>query len=400
MGRRTGAEHLENRVRELRERAGLAQGQLAAQAGITRQAVSAIESGGYVPNTVVALRLSQVLGCSVEDLFRISDISLKIQARASSTIGGWGSVDIKSGRAGGNASGSGGAQAFRVHLARIGDALVASEMSGPDRFAPADGIGSVAADDPGQLEVDLLVEPEIPERTVLILGCDPSLGLLAEHVHRRAGDTRVLWRHAGSIAALRALRAGEAHIAGTHLWDPESGESNLPVIRRELAGMSVVVIALSEWQQGLMIHPDNTRGIRSLTDLARPGVTIVNREPGSGSRVLLDHHLSQAGVQTQRVSGYDRLRRSHAEIAAAVRDGLADAGPGILASARAAGLGFIPLQEERYDLVVPMQFMDERPVRALLDTLTERDYRREIETLGGYNSSVTGMIMAEMEIGR
>jgi putative molybdopterin biosynthesis protein len=397
MGRRTGAEHLENRIRELRERAGLSQGQLAAQAAITRQAVSAIESGGYVPNTVVALRLSQALGCSVEALFRISDISMKIQARASSTIGEWGGFDINNEQAGVNAGRHDGSRDFRVHLARVGDELIANEMSGPERFAPADGLGRTLPDEPGRLDVDLLVEREIPDRTVLVLGCDPSLRLLAEHVHRQTKQTRVLWRHAGSVAALRALRAGEAHIAGTHLWDPETGESNLPAIRRELAGMPVMVIALSEWQQGLMVRPGNPRGIRSMMDLARSDVTIVNREAGSGSRVLLDYHLSQAGIQPEWVTGYERMRRSHAEVATAVREGQADAGPGILASARAAGLDFIPLQEERYDLVVPVQFIDEQPVRALLDTLTERGYRREIETLGGYDSSLTGSVIEQLD---
>jgi putative molybdopterin biosynthesis protein len=378
--------------------------------------VSAIESGGYVPNTTVALRLSRALGCSVEDLFHVSDISQKIRARTGSRIGEWSDAGNQ-----------------RVQLARVGEDVVALPLSGPDGFLPADAVTRAgvtpaphegksldfARDDKGksahgdvsstlslrssgqeqrrrQIEVDLLVEPEVPERTVLVLGCDPSLGLLAAHVHRQAGDTRVLWRHAGSVAALRALRAGEAHIAGTHLWDPETDESNLPVIRRELAGMPVMVIALSQWQQGLMISPGNPKGVFSVADLARSDVTIVNRESGSGSRVLLDHHLSETGVKPEWVTGYDRLRRSHAEIAAAVRDGLADAGPGILASARASGLEFIPLQEERYDLVVPAAFLDYRPVQAVLDTLTGRGYRREIDMLGGYDSSLTGTLIAEI----
>jgi putative molybdopterin biosynthesis protein len=407
MGRRTGTDDLENRVRALREAAGLSQGELANRAGITRQAVSAIESGGYVPNTAVALRLSQALGCSVEDLFRINDISLKLRVSRGTSIGDWEDQGNQ-----------------RVQLARVGEDVVALPLSGLDGFQPADAVTRAAAFDVTdrissdsahgdvasslsprsseqeyrrrEINVDLLVEPEIPERTVLVLGCDPSLGLLAEHVHRASREARVLWRHAGSVAALRALRAGEAHIAGTHLWDPETGESNLPVIRRELAGIPVMVIALSQWQQGLMISPGNPKGVFSVTDLARSDVTIVNRESGSGSRVLLDHHLLEAGVKPEWVTGYDRLRRSHAEIAAAVRDGLAEAGPGILATARASGLEFIPLQEERYDLVVPATFLDHRPVRALLDTLTGRGYRREIDTLGGYDSTITGTTIAEI----
>jgi putative molybdopterin biosynthesis protein len=409
MGRRTGADDLENRVRALREAAGLSQAELAAKAGITRQAVSAIESGGYVPNTTVALRLSRALGHSVEELFSISDISLKLGARAGAATGEWvasGGVIAQEQSAGtGVAEDQNVSQfveqqvpdcTYRVTLARVGDELIASELVGSERFAPADGIGTMTGRTSRQLEVDLLVDAGILDRTVLILGCDPSLGLLANHVHRHAGDTRVLWRHAGSVAALRALLAGEAHIAGTHLWDPETGESNLPIVRRELAGMPVVVIAASQWQQGLMISKGNPKKIRSIVDLARSDISMVNREPGSGSRVLLDHHLAQAGLQPELVNGYDRLRRSHAEIAAAVRNGLADAGPGILATARANGLDFIPLQQERYDLVVPRIFLDERPIKAVLDTLTGKDYRREIDTLGGYDSAQTGVLIAEL----
>lgn len=398
MGRRTGSDDLQSCLRRLRSDAGLSQGELARRAGITRQAVSAIESGSYVPNTAVALRLSRALGRQVEDLFQLSDISRKLRASAAATSAEWGHPpSTGAGAAPANPSDLASDDAeHRVQLARVGDQLIARSMTGSDRFVAADGVGRFVDREPGILDIDLLVEPELSERSVMLLGCDPSLGLLAEHVHRQAGDTRVLWRHAGSVEALRALRAGEAHIAGTHLWDPETGESNLPVIRRELAGVPVVVIALSQWQQGLMIPRGNPKGIRSIVDLARTDVSIVNREPGSGSRALLDHHLTEAGVKPNRVSGYQRLRRSHADIAASVRDGLADAGPGILASARAAGLGFIPLQEERYDLVIPAAFLDHRPVRAVLETLAERGYRREIETLGGYDSAITGTTIAEL----
>lgn len=391
VGRRVETDKLESRVRELRLAVGLSQAELARRAGITRQAIGGIESGSYVPNTAVALRLARALGCSVEDLFRIHDISLKLSARLISTN----DVDDASSIAGADHSGTGGADRKRLSLARVGEDIVACPLSGPESFRAADGIGSVSKQRPGYLDIDLLIEPETVDRSVLLLGCDPSLGLLADHVHRVSYDTRVIWHHAGSVAALRALRNGEAHVAGTHLWDPETGESNLPVIRRELSGLPVVVIALSEWQQGLMLRPGNPKQLRTIADLARPDVSIVNREPGSGSRVLLDHHLAEAGLTPDQISGYDRVRRTHEAVAAAVRDGLADAGPGILASARANGLEFLPLQEERYDLVIPASFMDYRPVQALLETVTGAGYRREIETLGGYDSSITGTLIAE-----
>lgn len=398
MGRRTGSDELQSCVRKLRSDAGLSQFELAKRVGITRQAIGAIETGSYLPNTAVALRLGRALGCRVEDLFRSSDISLKIRARPTTITGGWDRATeaYNADRMMKPVDHSTDPANERVQLVRVGEDLVASRLDGAERFHAADGVAELDDADPTGLHVDLLVEPELPERSVLVLGCDPSLGLLADHVHRRSSDARVLWRHAGSFTALRALRAGEAHIAGTHLWDPETGESNLPVIRKELAGFPVAVIALSQWQQGLMIRPGNPKGIRSVSDLTRPDVSIINREPGSGCRILLDHHLTEAGVQPDRVAGYAHLRRSHADVAAAIRDGLADAGPGILATARAHRLDFVPLQEERYDLVIPRAFLDYRPVRMVLDTITGRGYRREIDTLGGYDSSVTGTMIAEL----
>jgi putative molybdopterin biosynthesis protein len=381
MGRRTGADQLENRVRELRQRAGLNQGELAERTGVTRQAIGAIEAGQYVPNTAVALRLARALGCGVEDIFSVGDISRKLHARAVAT-----SRDGGAGIAG---------DLRRVHLARVGEQIIARPLSTLDGFTPADGVIEAFGAEQDDVTVDLLVEPDLVDRTIVVLGCDPSLGLLAEHVHRQTREHRVLWRHAGSQDALRALRRGEAHIAGTHLWDPATGQSNLPAIRRELAGMPVNVIALSEWQQGLMVQQGNPKGIRGVQDLAREDVSIVNRGPGSGSRVIFDHHLRQAGIDTGQVTGYDRLRGSHAEVAAAVRDGLADAGPGILATARLYGLDFIPLQQERYDLVVPVEFLSYAPVRVVLETATGPHYRREIDTLGGYDPSLAGTTIAE-----
>lgn len=387
-------DELESRVRELRLAAGLSQADLASRVGITRQAIGGIESGSYVPNTAVALRLARALACTVEDLFRIHDISPKLSVRLVSTTGVR-EASSSENDLDGRPEFSSEDHPVRVNLARVGDDIVASQLQGPESFRAADAVGVLSEQVAGRIDVDLLVGPERFDRSVLLLGCDPSLGILADHVHRSDGDVRVVWRHAGSVSALRALRNGESHVAGTHLWDPESGESNLPVIRKELAGMPVVVIALSQWQQGLMIRPGNPKQIRSIADLARDDVSMVNREPGSGSRVLFDHHLIQAGLIPELVVGYDRLRRTHEGIAAAVRDGLADTGPGILASARANGLEFIPLQDERYDLVIPATFLDHRPVQLLVQTLTGAGYRREIETLGGYDSSITGTMIAE-----
>jgi putative molybdopterin biosynthesis protein len=192
------------------------------------------------------------------------------------------------------------------------------------------------------------------------------------------------------------LGRGEAHAAGTHLWDPESGESNMPYVRRELAGHRLVVVTLSQWQQGLIVARGNPKGITGSADLARPEITLVNRDVGSGSRMLLDMWLHEAGIAPHWVSGYGREVLSHLAVAEAVASGGADVGPGILAVAQALGLDFIPLQEERYDLVIPMEFVPTTPIQALLDVVTSLRFRAELEALGGYDGSRAGTVVAEL----
>jgi len=244
--------------------------------------------------------------------------------------------------------------------------------------------------------VDLLIDAQLPEHTVVILGCDPALELLGAHVTRRYPAFRLMWVQRGSLAALRMLGRGEAHAAGTHLWDPESGEYNLPYIRRELAGRRVVVVTLSQWQQGLIVARGNPKGITGPADLARQDLTIANSEAEAGSRTMLDIWLRQAGIDPHWVRGYAREVLSHAEVAEAVASGAADVGPGILAVARALGLDFLPLQEERYDLVIPAEFLNAAPVQAVLDIAVSAPFQAELEVLGGYDSSRTGTVVAEL----
>lgn len=377
MGRRVEADGVECRVREHRLAAGLSQQELGDRAGLTRQAVSAIESGRYLPNTAVALRLAQALGCPVEELFRLPEAPPRVEAELV------GEAPITNER--------------RVQLARVGDRLLAQPLHGATSpFTPADGLLAGDADSDATVPVDLLVEPGVLDNTVVVLGCDPALALLSAHLTRRYPSLRLIWNHAGSLAALRALGRGEAHAAGTHLRDAESGEFNVPFVRRELAGRRVQVVTLAEWQQGLIVAAGNPRGIASVADLARPDVTIVNREPGSGGRALLDMRLREAGLSGDQVRGYTRVVPTHLAVAEAVRSGAADAGPGILAAARALGLDFVPLQEERYDLVIPTEHLEAPPVQALLETAVSPAYRAEVEALGGYDSARAGSLVTTL----
>jgi putative molybdopterin biosynthesis protein len=371
---------LENQVRRRRLAVGLSQSALAERCGLTRQAVSAIEAGQYVPNTVVALRLARALGCTVEELFSLAEAMPRVEAELPEALPET-------------------LQPVRVYLARVGRRLLARPLSGmAAAFAAADGLAvPVRPGDPvpRRVAVDLLIDPQLLDTTIVVLGCDPALGVLGAHLARRYPAFRLLWSQASSAAALRLLRAGEAHAAGTHLWDPESGQCNIPYVQRELAGRRVVLITLSEWQQGLIVAAGNPKGLRGPADLARPDVTIVNRERGAGSRTLLDTWLQRAGIAPGQVRGYEREVPSHLAVAQVIAAGGADAGPGILAAARAFGLDFIPLHQERYDLVLPQEYLDSAPIQALLDVAVSLPFRRELDALGGYDSSRTGTIVAE-----
>ncbi len=377
MGRRVTADDLESHVRGKRIAAGLSQADLAQHAGLTRQAVSAIEAGQYVPNTVVALKLSQALGCPVEELFTLPGGPNRIEA---DVIGALPSSSPS-----------------RVQLSRVGSRFLARPLTGvAGTVTTADGLIVDPSGSPVKTSVDLLVDQRVIENTAVVAGCDPSLALVGAHLMRRYPSYRLHWVQGGSLSALRALARGEVHAAGTHLRDPETGEENIPYVRRELAGRRVTVVTLSRWQQGLIVARGNPKGIREVADLLRPDVTIVNREPGSGGRTLLDARLIAAGGLPESVNGYGRELASHMAVAEAIAAGHADVGPGIEAAARAFGLDFIPLQEERYDLVIPVEQLETAPIQALLEVASTRSCRDEVEALGGYDSSVVGTVVTEI----
>jgi putative molybdopterin biosynthesis protein len=385
MAQHSSASPVENRIRSRRQAAGLSQQELARRCGMTRQAVNAIEAGHYIPSTLVALRLAMTLGCRVEELFRLTDDRTRVEAE-------WV----------GEAS-SAQASHTRIQLARVGDRLLARPLTGAAAFTAADGL-TIPAQRASRAKkvtrpwvtIDLWVDAELADRTAVVLGCDPALALLAAHLARRYPAFRLIWVHSSSLAALRLLGRRQAHAAGTHLWDPESGEYNVPYVRRELPGRRLVIVTLSEWQQGLIVARGNPKGISGPAELERPDVTMVNRELGAGSRTLLDLWLQGAEVSATQVNGYGREVSSHLEVAEAVAHGLADVGPGIMAVARALGLDFIPVQEERYDLVIPLEFLNATAVQAVLEIAVSRPFQEELEALGGYDSSRAGTVVAEL----
>jgi molybdate-binding protein len=233
-------------------------------------------------------------------------------------------------------------------------------------------------------QVELFGDPERLGHTVVAVGCDPAAALLADHLRDRYPSFDVAWQGGGSTAALEAVARGEAHLAGCHLLDPASGEYNLPFVRA-LFGPGADVVTFAVWEQGLIVAAGNPRGIGSVGDLARPDLRFVNREAGTGARALLDSRLTAAGLSPGQVPGYGRIVGSHLAVAEASAAGLADVGVGVRAAAKALGLGFLPLAEERYDLVIPHQFFELAPLQALLETLYSPLFRLEVEALGGYD---------------
>lgn len=368
---------LRNGLKQTRLQLGLSQQDLAAMTGVSRQTIGNVESGQTALSITVALRLARALGCRVEDLFWLD------QAEGSITA-----VPVQSMPVG---------ESQRVSLAKIGGRWVAYPLVGSDAFRveliPADG---EATRQPSQdtVTVALLDEPSNLLNTVVIAGCSPSLSLWAKAAERWHPELRVNLTFANSAIALERLARGEVHIAGVHLYCPQTNTFNVPFVRRALPDQTTVIINLGIWEEGLLVAPGNPKNIQSAVDLARPEITLVNREPGAGSRDLLEQVLAKANLSPQSVSGFDRVVRSHQAVAAAVAAGEADAGLSAASVANTYRLGFVPLRQSRYDLVTFKSYLEEASVQKLLGTLGHPRILSQLKILGGYDTRLTGEVIA------
>ncbi len=225
---------------------------------------------------------------------------------------------------------------------------------------------------------------------------DPVLGLLGSYLARRDPPVHFSSRPLGSLGGLLALREGRAHVAGTHLLDVETGEYNVPFIKRQLFENPVVLVNLAFREQGLMVAAGNEKGIQGIADLARQDVRLINRQHGAGTRLLLHVHLKRADLKPEMVRGFEVEAPTHDAVAAAVAEGRAEVGMGIRAVATAWGLDFIPLGRERFDLATTRALYDSRRLAPLRDVLTDRDFRREVSERPGYGVERMGEIVAEI----
>jgi len=199
-------------------------------------------------------------------------------------------------------------------------------------------------------------------------------------------------RTGGSLEGLAAIAAGEALAAATHLLDPDTGTFNEPAVRDVLAGRGVVGITWAWREQGLIVPPGNPAGLAAVTDLARPGIRVVGRQPRAGSHVLLTHLLSEAGLRLDQLSFLPEPALSEDEVAAAVAEGRAEAGFGIRAEAAARGLGFVPLVEERFDLVMERRHHFAAPLQALLAFARSDAFATRAARMGGYRAAAPGAV--------
>ncbi|MFA4837553.1 MAG: molybdopterin biosynthesis protein, partial [Dehalococcoidia bacterium] len=288
----------------------------------------------------------------------------------------------------------------RVSLGRVGERIVATPLARGAgiimSLVRADGILQIprfseGANAGASVEVEIWRSASEIENTILAIGShDLALDLLGSLLRRYQPKLRLSSAHVGSLGGLVALQRDEAHLAGCHLLDEETGEYNISYIRRILEGKPTVLVNLVYRVQGLMVAKGNPKQINTLTDLLRKDVAFVNRQRGSGTRVLLDYKLKQAHLDASKIIGYEHEETTHTVVAAMVASGVADVGLGIMAAARALGLDFIPLMNERYDIAIPRTYYESPLLKPLLEIIRGEEFKEQVSALGGYDTSDTG----------
>ncbi len=345
-----------NSLSAIRKARGIAAADLAAQTGVTRQAIYAIEAGTYVPNTTVALRLARVLQTSVESLFTLDE-----EKPDASVLHDFTALDDLAPASPGEP----------IQLCRVGRRNIGVTPAVFPAYLPvADGIVTEHG------KASLIAEPE-NENRLLLAGCDPALSLLAAHALEARVD--VVLASANSSRSLNWLREGRIDIAGTHLDEPAGPKDK---------GFAVVTFAV--WEEGFVVQRGNPLKIRRIEDLARPGVRFVNRDAGSGSRRVFESLLAGAGMNAKQVAGSETTVPGHLAAAWAVSSGTADCCIAAGSAARRFGLDFIPIRSERFDLVLRKTDLKKKPVEGLFEILNRAKFRRQLEMFAGYDVSSAG----------
>jgi putative molybdopterin biosynthesis protein len=346
---------MQNHLADLRKSRGISAAELAELAGLTRQAIYAIEAGAYMPNTAVALRLARILETTVETLFSIDDEPDKALTAEFEAL------DPESPPVAGEP----------LQICQVAKSVIGVAASSLPAWLPmADGIAETRSR-------ALLAAPVEMESRVLVAGCDPALSLLAAHA-LKAG-VEVVLSSANSARSLAWLRSGKVHVAGKH-----------PGADAAESGLAAVNFAC--WQEGLAVQPGNPKSIRSVADLARRGVTVAVRDAGSGAHRLLDQELKRAGIAPASIHALEGAASTHLAAAWSVASGNADCCVAASSAARRFGLDFIPLSEERFDLIVRKRDLKLKIIEILFEVLNRARFRRRLETIAGYDVSRAGSI--------
>ena len=290
----------------------------------------------------------------------------------------------------------------RMIVGRIGDHHVAVPLKkgagAITTLTRANGMLRIDASFEGErhgreVQIDLLVPRSQVERTILCTGShDLSLDVLNDCLCRRDPAWPLASTHVGSLGGIMALRDGMCHLAGSHLLDPEDGSYNTSYLRRYLPDRDIRMLTLVHREQGFIVPRGNPRGIKTIHDLFQDGLTFINRQAGSGTRVLLDYELSRHSLDPDDIRGYDQDEYTHMAVAVAVLSGKADTGLGIQSAANALGLDFVPLVEERYDLLIPGEYWDEPMIRAVREVIDTPLFKETVERMGGYSTRDTGTV--------
>lgn len=296
---------------------------------------------------------------------------------------------------------------LRVKVGKVGSRFIATPLTRGAgvimSLVRADGLVTIPRFSEGinagsNVDVSLLRSIDEIENTIVAIGShDMTLDLLGSILHKKHPRLSLSSSNVGSLGGLQALSKSEAHIAGSHLLDEDTGEYNIPYVNRLLSSSSVTIMNLVYREQGMIVAKGNPRRISALQDLTRDDISFVNRQRGSGTRMLLDFELKKSNIEIESINGYNREEFTHTGVAASVASGISDVGLGILAAARALDLDFIPLLKERYDLIIPTEYYDSDLLRPLIDIIQDNLFKEQIRSLGGYDTSQTGKIIARID---
>ncbi|NQT56955.1 MAG: molybdopterin biosynthesis protein [Desulfobacteraceae bacterium] len=297
---------------------------------------------------------------------------------------------------------------LRVNIGKVGSRHVATPLARTagsiTTLTRAEGIIRIPAFSEGisqdeEIKAELLVSGEDLSNTLVFIGShDITIDILADEVRREGRDIRISSGNVGSLGGLVALRKGTCHMSGSHLLDTDTGQYNLSYIKRYLKGLRVSVFHLVLRDQGLIVNKGNPKDIKGIEDLVRDDISFINRQIGSGTRVLFDHKINQLGIMSESINGYDHEEFTHMAVAVDVLSGAADCGMGIFAAAKALDLDFISIEREQYDLIIPSTILNQPNIQAVLKTIQSQHFRKRVITLGGYDPSKSGQLW--MEVGK